>query len=73
MNRGKQAEKVILEGLAKPDLASGTWEILTSSTGNDENNIHEPEKIVPTTKKLDAKDVKQGITLPAYSLNIIRF
>ena len=73
VNRGKQAEKVILEGLAKPGLASGTWEILTSSTGNDENNIHEPEKIVPTTKKLDAEDVKQGITLPAYSLNIIKF
>jgi len=73
VNRGKQAEKVILEGLAKPDLASGTWEILTSSTGNDENNIQEPEKIVPTTKKLDAEDVKQGITLPAYSLNIIKF
>ncbi len=72
VNRGRQAEKVILKGLdnIRP---TGTWEVLTSASGNDENNIQEAKKIFPTTKELDTKDIKQGITLPAYSLNILKF
>ena len=52
-------------------LVHGTWHQLCSTSGDDENTIDSPQRIIPCVKTIERNVLSRGIIIPAFSLNII--
>ena len=71
VNRGKDAQNIQIH-LKKQEIEKGKWYLLNAATGNAENSINATQEVYPKERTIEKEDFDKGITIPAFSLNIIR-
>jgi len=72
VNTSAKAQDVNIDLKGSKLMAKGTVETLTSSNLEDVNSFASPKKISPTESEVKLKGEKANITLPAYSVTVLK-
>ena len=71
VNPSAKSQEVTLN-LLHASATGGSAVVLTSENGTDENNLENPNNVVPREQALDVQGNQFTYTVPAYSVNILR-